>query len=92
MISHSKTNECYGWCGRILKVDLSTASVSELDTMAYSDLFLGGRGIASRLYWELIKPETGALDPDNHLMFMTGPLGATGAQGLRGLAWLANPP
>ncbi len=80
MVSNEK-KECYGWCGRILKVDLSTQSVSEIETKTYSDLFLGGRGIADRLYWELNTPETRAFDPENHLIFMTGPLGATGAQG-----------
>lgn len=81
MILHNREKQGYGWCGSILKVDLSTRSISKLDTMAYSNLFLGGRGIASRLYWELNKPETSAFDPENHLIFMTGPLGATGAQG-----------
>ena len=46
-----------------------------------TDLYLGGRGIATRLYWEMVQPATGALDPENHLIFMTGPLGATGVQG-----------
>ncbi|QTA81563.1 Tungsten-containing aldehyde:ferredoxin oxidoreductase [Desulfonema limicola] len=71
----------YGWCGKILRVDLSTSEISELDTMKYADRFLGGRGIATCIYWESVMPETGALDPGNHLIFMTGPLGATGAQG-----------
>ncbi len=74
-------NESCGWCGRILKIDLGSESVSDLDTRSYSDRFLGGRGIADRLYWELNRPEIGAFDPENHLIFMTGPLGATGAQG-----------
>ncbi|MFO7990443.1 MAG: aldehyde ferredoxin oxidoreductase N-terminal domain-containing protein, partial [Desulfotignum sp.] len=50
-------------------------------TPAYSDNYLGGRGIATRLYWEMVAPDIDALAPDNHLIFMTGPLGATGAQG-----------
>lgn len=71
----------YGWCGKILKVDLSNSRVTELETMAYADRFLGGRGIATRIYWESVGPEVGALDPGNHLILMSGPLGATGAQG-----------
>lgn len=81
MAISDEKNNCYGWCGKILKVDLSDASFSELDIMLYKDQFLGGRGIATRLYWEMVKPEIGAFDPDNCLIFMTGPLGATGAQG-----------
>ncbi|MBW2193587.1 MAG: hypothetical protein JRF27_07355 [Deltaproteobacteria bacterium] len=71
----------YGWCGKILKVDLSNSRVTELETMAYADRFLGGRGIATRIYWESVGPDVGALDPENHLILMSGPLGATGAQG-----------
>ena len=71
----------YGWCGKILKVDLSNSRVTELETMAYADRFLGGRGIATRIYWESVGPEVGALDPENHLILMSDPLGATGAQG-----------
>ena len=70
-----------GWCGRILRVDLSSKIITELDTQPYADRFLGGRGIATRLYWEHVPAEAGAFDPANHLIFMTGPLTATGAQG-----------
>jgi aldehyde:ferredoxin oxidoreductase len=71
----------YGWCGKILKVDLSQDRITELDTMDYADRFLGGRGIASRIYWEEVGSDVSAFDPENRLIFMTGPLGATGAQG-----------
>ncbi len=48
--------------------------------MDYADRFLGGRGIATRLYWEEVTPEAGALEPENRLIRMTGPIGATGAR------------
>jgi len=69
----------FGWCGKILKVDLTHASVTDLDTMDYADRFLGGRGIATRIYWDEVGPEVGALDPENCLILMNGPLTATGA-------------
>lgn len=71
----------HGWCGKILRVDLSSEIITELDTGPYAERFLGGRGIATRLYWENVPADTGAFDPENHLIFMTGPLTATGAQG-----------
>ena len=80
-MASKSADSIFGWCGRILVVDLSDRSCRELDTLEYSEDFLGGRGIAARIYWDLVLPETGALDPDNRLIFMTGPLGATGAQG-----------
>ena len=74
-------NNIFGWCGKILKVDLSNSRITELETMAYADRFLGGRGVATRIYWEEVAPAVGAFDPENCLILMSGPLGATGAQG-----------
>jgi aldehyde:ferredoxin oxidoreductase len=71
----------YGWWGKILKIDLSSESITTIDTQPYADRFLGGRGIATRLYWEYVPVAAKAFDPENHLIFMTGPLTATGAQG-----------
>jgi aldehyde:ferredoxin oxidoreductase len=74
-------NNIFGWCGKILKVDLSNSRITELETMDYADRFLGGRGVATRIYWEEVAPTVGAFDPENRLILMSGPLGATGAQG-----------
>jgi aldehyde:ferredoxin oxidoreductase len=73
--------DIYGWCGKILKIDLSDSRITELRTMDYADRFLGGRGIATRIYWDEVGSDVGALDPENRLIFMTGPLGASGVQG-----------
>jgi aldehyde:ferredoxin oxidoreductase len=70
-----------GWVGKILQVDLSTSRITEFATGPYAEKYLGGRGIAARLYWEKVKPETGAFDPDNCLILVVGPIVATGAQG-----------
>jgi len=67
--------------GKILHVDLTSTRISEIPTQFYAEKYLGGRGIASRLYWEKVTPEVKAFDPENRLIFMTGPLLATGAQG-----------
>jgi aldehyde:ferredoxin oxidoreductase len=71
----------HGWMGKILHVDLSSNKIGEIATQPYADKYLGGRGLASRLYWEKVTPEVKAFDPENRLIFMTGPLLATGAQG-----------
>ena len=75
------TVSIFGWCGKILNVDLSNSRVTERNTMDYADRFLGGRGIATRIYWEEVGPDVGAFDPENRLILMTGPLGGTGVQG-----------
>ena len=69
-----------GWMGKILHADLNDGRVTHISTEPYAEKYLGGRGIASRLYWESVSPETGAFDPENRLIFMTGPLVATTAQ------------
>lgn len=64
----------FGYAGKILRVDLSEHKISFLDTTNYTNLFLGGRGIAAKIYWDETNPDTKVLDPDNCLIYMTGPL------------------
>ncbi|MFC2033603.1 aldehyde ferredoxin oxidoreductase N-terminal domain-containing protein [Chloroflexota bacterium] len=75
----------YGYTGSILICDLSEQSSSAIPTSEYSRSFLGGRGIASRLYWEMVPSYINALDPTNPLIIMTGPL--AGFSGLSGSRW-----
>jgi aldehyde:ferredoxin oxidoreductase len=66
--------EHYGYAGKILKVDLSSGSITHMPTSDYAELFLGGRGIAAKIYWDEVPPKIAASDPENRLIFMTGPL------------------
>ena len=86
------TVSIFGWCGKILNVDLSNSRVTERNTMDYADRFLGGRGIATRIYWEEVGPDVGAFDPENRLILMTGPLGGTGVQGASRFEAVAKSP
>ena len=81
-----------GWMGKILHIDLSDSKVSEIETQPYAEKYLGGRGLASRLYWEKVTPDVKAFDPGNRLIFMTGPLLATGAQGASRMSVSAKSP
>ena len=71
----------HGWMGKILHIDLSDSKISDIETKPYAEKYLGGRGVASRLYREKVTHGVKAFDPGNRLIFMTGPLLATGAQG-----------
>lgn len=62
-----------GYAGEILKVDLSSRRTSTVPTEGYRR-FVGGRGLAARLYWEEVPPEAGAFNQQNRLIFATGPL------------------
>jgi len=82
----------HGWMGKILHVDLSKSRITQSSTQPYVEQYLGGRGIASRLYWETVAPEVKAFDPENRLIFMTGPLVATGVQAANRLSVVGKSP
>jgi len=75
----------FGYAGEILRVNLSEGTVTRLPTADYADRFIGGRGIAAKLYWDMVPAQTGAFDPDNCLIFVNGP--AAGFPGLAGFRW-----
>jgi len=81
-----------GYTGKILHVYLSNSEITQLPTQPYAEQFLGGRGIASRIYWETVAPEIKAFDPENRLIFMTGPLVATGVPGATRLSVVGKSP
>ena len=64
----------FGYAGEILRVDLTRAKTDRLATADYTERFLGGRGIAAKIYWDETSPGTRAFDPENCMVCMTGPL------------------
>ncbi|MEW6184947.1 MAG: aldehyde ferredoxin oxidoreductase N-terminal domain-containing protein [Thermodesulfobacteriota bacterium] len=75
----------YGYTGKILKVNLSSGQIEHLPTARYADRFVGGRGLAAKLYWDLVPPEADAFDSRNVLIFVTGPVAGFGS--LSGSRW-----
>lgn len=69
-----------GMAGRLLWVDLSTGSLDArpLDLNLVSN-YLGGRGTAARLLWDLAPKGLDPASPRNPLIFMSGMLTATPA-------------
>lgn len=65
------------YAGRILHVDLATGESRVVPTEAYVSNYLGGRGIAARLAWELIEPGLYPFDDAAPLILMTGALVGT---------------
>ena len=63
----------YGWVGNILRVDLSSGKISAVPTSEYVPRFVGGWGIMAKIAWDELTPDTGAFDPENRIMVMTGP-------------------
>jgi len=66
-----------GWVGKILRVDLTDRKISEVSTFDYVPKFLGGRGLGAKICWDEVPPEVAAFDPENRLVFATGPLQGT---------------
>ncbi|MEE8399653.1 MAG: aldehyde ferredoxin oxidoreductase N-terminal domain-containing protein, partial [Desulfobacterales bacterium] len=69
--------ELKGYAGNILRVNLTTGDVSKTPSKPMVDLFVGGRGLAAKIYWDEVPPDVDACDPENRLIFATGPVSAT---------------
>ncbi|MCX5895040.1 MAG: aldehyde ferredoxin oxidoreductase, partial [Proteobacteria bacterium] len=72
----AKASKRFGWCGRMLQVDLSQGKIWEEDLP--EELikgYIGGSGINARLLYDLMRnnPSADALSPDNPLIFGVGP-------------------
>lgn len=68
----------HGYAGQILRVDLSKQKITGTPMEeALAKVYIGGRGIAARIIYDEVDPKVGAFDPDNRLVFMTGPLTGT---------------
>jgi len=68
----------HGYMGKILRVDLSSEKIWE-EPIREEDVrrFIGGVGLAAKIIYDEVKPETPAFSPENKLVFMTGPLTGT---------------
>jgi len=75
----------FGYAGKILKVDLSSGSNTVVSTRKYTDRFIGGRGLAAKIYWDEVSPTINAFHTENRLIFTTGPL--AGLPTLGGSRW-----
>jgi aldehyde:ferredoxin oxidoreductase len=75
----------FGYAGKILNVDLSQGTLADTATIDYADRFVGGRGVAAKIYWDAVPPRVKPFDPENRLIFVNGPL--AGFTGLAGSRW-----
>ena len=65
--------------GKYLFVDLDRELIEERDSTRYVPFLLGGYGMALGLIWDLTEGVTGEFDPNNLLVFATGPFTGTPA-------------
>lgn len=82
----------YGYVGTLLKVDLTSQTVEKIPTDTYDlDKWVGGRGLGSIIHWQEVGPDTGALDPENVITFLTGPVTGTMLDGGRTFVQTISP-
>ena len=65
------------WAGKILKVDLTNETIETVPTSTYTNEYVGGEGIGTKLIYDEVPPDVTGLDPRNLLTFNTGPLTGT---------------
>lgn len=68
----------FGWAGSILRVNLSNKTITkEPLNKRDAELYLGSRGLATKIFMDEVDPKVDPFSPDNKLIFMTGPLTGT---------------
>ena len=77
-------NNFKGYCGRFLRVDMTAGGIKEerledkFDEPTLKKL-LGGANIGLKILYDELSPGVDPYDPENRLVFATGPLTGTGA-------------
>ena len=67
-----------GYAGKILRVNLTREKIfHEKLNNDFIKKFLGGKGFASKILYDIIKPRINPLAPENVLVFAIGPLNGT---------------
>ncbi|MFA6851119.1 MAG: aldehyde ferredoxin oxidoreductase family protein, partial [Selenomonadaceae bacterium] len=68
----------YGWIGKIIRVNLANSTIStEPLNMQDAKLYVGGRGLGTKIYMNEVDPKVDPLSPENKMIFITGPLTGT---------------
>jgi aldehyde:ferredoxin oxidoreductase len=67
-----------GYTGKILRLDLTSSKVHVEDLKEeWAQQFIGGSGLGAKFLYEMTDEKTDPLDPENPLIFMTGPFTGT---------------
>ncbi len=65
--------------GKFLRVNLTEKSIEVEDLPKDYELYLGGRGLASKMFFDEVDPKVDPFSPENKIFFATGPLTGTAA-------------
>jgi aldehyde:ferredoxin oxidoreductase len=68
----------YGWTGTVLRVNLTKQTITREPTnLKDAKMFIGARGLATKLMFDEVDPNVDPLSPDNKLIIAPGPLSGT---------------
>jgi aldehyde:ferredoxin oxidoreductase len=70
-------DKSFGWAGKILRVNLTTANISVTETKEYESL-IGGMGIGYKVIFDEVPQGTKAFDEANKVVIAVGPLTGSG--------------
>ncbi len=69
-----------GWQGKTLRVDLTSGLIKKENiSLEVYQQYLGGRGLATKVFTDEVNPSTDPLSEKNKIILATGPLTGTGA-------------
>ncbi len=67
----------YGYAGKTCRVNLTKHEIKIEESEKYIKKFVGGPGVGVSILFDELNPNTEALDPENIMVFSTGPLTGT---------------
>jgi len=83
----------YSYAGSLLVVDMTTGIIEKQPLNEdYARDYIGGRGLGARYLYDLLKPCTDPLSPDNVIIAMTGPFTGTGIYSCQKYEWVSKSP
>ena len=74
----SVKNGINGWAGSVLRVNLTTGSITTEDTLPKYKPYIGGMGLGYKVIWDEVPLTADPLGPEAKAVFAVGPLTASG--------------
>jgi aldehyde:ferredoxin oxidoreductase len=82
-----------GYVKKLARVNLSTEEVTyETKNEDLLKRFIGGVGLSAKIMWDEVPAGVHVFDPENRIIFMTGPLTGTGAPGANMISVVSKSP
>jgi aldehyde:ferredoxin oxidoreductase len=68
----------FGWVGKLVRINLTNGAIGkEALNIDDAKMYLGARGLGTKIMMDEVDPKVDALSPENKLIFMAGPLTGT---------------